>query len=237
MCKLYAYCRVSTKKQDLQRQIDNICKIYPNAVIYSDKFTGSTFDRPNWNKLYKLLKAGDTIVFDSVSRMSRSASEGAELYTELYSKGVELIFLNEPYCNTETYKKSAEKSIPETGNEIADIYIEATNKVLMILAKRQIEIAFEQAEKERKDICKRVKDGMAAKKNKAAAEGITVTYGAKQGVKLITKKSLSAKEIILKHSKDFNGTLNDSDCRKLAGISRNTFYKYKAELRAELPLN
>ena len=83
MSKVYAYCRVSTKRQDLQRQIDNICKIYPDAVIYSDKFTGSTLDRPNWNKLYKLLKAGDTIVFDSVSRMSRSASEGAELYTEL----------------------------------------------------------------------------------------------------------------------------------------------------------
>ena len=237
MCKLYAYCRVSTKRQDLQRQIDNICKVYPKAVIYSDKFTGSTLDRPNWNKLYKLLKAGDTVIFDSVSRMSRDAAEGAELYAELYSNGINLIFLNEPYCNTETYKKSAEKSIPETGNEIADIYIEATNKVLMILAKRQIEIAFEQAEKERKDICKRVKDGMAAKKNKAAAEGIIVTYGAKQGVKLTTKKSVFAKEIILKHSKDFNGTLNDIDCRKLAGISRNTFYKYKAELRAELPLN
>ena len=42
------------------------------------------------------------------------------------------------------------------------------------------------------NICKRVKDGMAAKKNKAAAKGITVTYGAKQVIKLITKKSLSA---------------------------------------------
>ncbi len=48
------------------------------------------------------------------------------------------------------------------------------------------------------------------------------------------QKSISAKKIILKHSKDFNGTLNDSECCKLVGISRNTFYKYKAELRAEL---
>ena len=103
----------------------------------------------------------------------------------------------------------------------------------MILAKRQIEIAFEQAEKERKDICKRVKEGMCSKKEKAAANGITVTYGAKQGVKLTTKKSIAAKDIIIKHSKDFNGTLNDSDCCKLAGISRNTFYKYKSELKAE----
>ena len=233
MCKMYAYCRVSTQRQDLQRQIDNITKLYPNAVIYSDKFTGATTDRPNWNKLHKLLQAGDTVIFDSVSRMSRNAAEGAALYEELYSRGVNLIFLNEPHCNTDTYKQSAAQSIPETGNEIADIYIKATNKVIMILAKRQIEIAFEQAEKERKDICKRVKEGMQSKKKAAAAEGITITYGLEKGAKLTTKKSIAAKQIILKHCKDFGGSLTDEETAKQAGISRNTYYKYKAELRAE----
>ena len=233
MCKMYAYCRVSTQRQDLQRQIDNITKLYPNAVIYSDKFTGATTDRPNWNKLHNLLQAGDTVIFDSVSRMSRNAAEGAALYEELYSRGVNLIFLNEPHCNTDTYKQSAAQSIPETGNEIADIYIKATNKVIMILAKRQIEIAFEQAEKERKDICKRVKEGMQSKKKAAAAEGITITYGLEKGAKLTTKKSIAAKQIILKHCKDFGGSLTDEETAKQAGISRNTYYKYKAELRAE----
>ena len=231
--KIYAYCRVSTQRQDLQRQVDNITKLYPSAVIYSDKYTGATTDRPNWNKLHKLLQAGDTVIFDSVSRMSRNAAEGSELYQELYCKGINLIFINEPHCNTDTYRQSAAQSIPETGNEIADIYIQATNKVIMILAKRQIEIAFEQAEKERKDICKRVKDGMAAKKNKAAAEGITVKYGLEKGAKLTVKKEAPAKDIILKHSKDFGGSLSDMEVCKLAGISRNTYYKYKAELRAE----
>jgi len=232
--KIYAYCRVSTQRQDLQRQIDNITKLYPSAVIYSDKFTGATTDRPNWNKLHKILTAGDTVVFDSVSRMSRNAAEGAQLYQELYCKGVNLIFINEPHCSTDTYKQSAAQSIPETGNEIADIYIQATNQVIMILAKRQIEIAFEQAEKERKDICKRVKEGMQAKKNKAAAEGITIQYGLDKGAKLTTKKSISAKEIIKQHNKDFGGSLNDHDTATLAGVSRNTYYKYKAQLRAEL---
>ena len=235
MCKLYAYCRVSTQRQDIQRQIDNIRKVYPNTdiIFYSDKFTGATTDRPNWNKLYKLLQAGDTVIFDSVSRMSRDAVEGAALYSELYCKSVNLIFLNEPYCNTDTYKKSAEQSIPATGNEIADIYIQATNQVIMILAKRQIEIAFEQAEKERKDICKRVKDGMQAKKDKATAEGRTIHYGLEKGAKLTVKKAAPAKEIIVKHSKDFGGTLNDKDVCKLAGISRNTYYKYKSELKTK----
>lgn len=153
---LYAYCRVSTERQSLKRQMDNIVAAdngaYKNARFYSDKFTGSTLDRPEWSKLYKRLKDGDTIVFDSVSRLSRDAESGAELYQELYGMGVNLIFLNEPHCNTDCYRQAATASIPATGNEIADVYIEATNKVLMILASQQIAIAFEQAEKERLDI-------------------------------------------------------------------------------------
>lgn len=56
--------------------------------------------------LLKVVKAGDTIVFDEVSRMGRTADEGFELYKELYEKGVELVFLKEPHINTEVYKKA-----------------------------------------------------------------------------------------------------------------------------------
>jgi len=83
---VYAYCRVSTKMQKLQRQIDNIKAAYPeisSSSYYMDSFTGRTMDRPEWNKLYKRLKAGDMVVFDSVSRMSRNAVEGAELYEKM----------------------------------------------------------------------------------------------------------------------------------------------------------
>ena len=235
--KLYAYCRVSTERQSLKRQIENIKsaneRAYQGALFYSDKYTGSTLDRPEWNKLYKRLKKGDTVVFDSVSRLSRDAESGAALYQELYDKGINLIFLNEPHCNTECYRQAAAANIPPTGNKIADIYVKATNEVLMLLARRQIAIAFEQAEKERLDLCKRVKDGMRAAKAVAAERGIEITYGLPKGTKLTTKKSLAAKEVIRKHSKDFNGTLNDQDVIKLASVSRNTYYKYKAELRAE----
>ena len=49
-------------------------------------------DRPEWNKLYEKAKEGDTIVFDSVSRMARNAAEGVQIYFELYEKGIQLIF-------------------------------------------------------------------------------------------------------------------------------------------------
>lgn len=235
--RLYAYTRVSTHRQSIKRQIDNIASAnngaYAGALFFSDTSAGSAFDRPEWNRLYKQLKAGDTIVFDSVSRLSRDAESGASLYEDLYRKGVNLIFLNEPHCNTDCYRQAAAASIPPTGNEIADIYIEATNKVLMLLARNQIVLAFEQAEKERLDLCNRVKDGMKAAKDEAARQGIEKRYGLAPGTKLTTQKSISAKEIILNHSKDFNGTLEDPEVIKLCGISRNTFYRYKRQLKQE----
>ena len=68
---MWVYCRVSTKKQSLQRQIDNIKAVFPEIPdnrFFSDKFTGNTVDRPMWKKLYKKLRSGDTVIFDSVSR-------------------------------------------------------------------------------------------------------------------------------------------------------------------------
>jgi DNA invertase Pin-like site-specific DNA recombinase len=225
---MYAYCRVSTERQSLQRQIDNISAAFPEIspkCFYQDKFTGATQDRPAWNKLLQKVQSGDTIVFDSVSRMSRDAAEGAKQYEELYKMGISLIFLNEPHCNTDTYKTAAAASIPTTGNEIADIYIEATNRVLMILAKRQIMIAFEQSEKERKDICKRVKDGMKASGNMG---------GRKTGFTYESEKVTKAREIIREKSKDFGGQCTNEELMNITKISRDTFFKLKKQLKAEM---
>ena len=57
--------------------------------------------------------------------------------------------------------------------------------------------------------------------------------GGKTGAKLNVKKAAPAKAVILKHSKAFGGTLDDAECMKLAGLARNTYYKYKRELREE----
>lgn len=54
--------------------------------------------------------------------------------------------------------------------------------------------------------------------------------GQKPGIKLTTKKSVTAKDIIQKHNKSFGGSLNDVETIRQAGVSRKTFYKYKREL-------
>lgn len=225
---VYGYARVSRKEQNIERQIRNILQKYPDAKIFQEAFTGRRLDRPEWMKLYKRLQPGDTVVFDSVSRMSRSADEGVDLYLELYDKGIQLVFLKEPHINTATYKKALENGISETGNEIADIYIEATNQVLKLLATDQIRLAFGQAEKEVEDLRQRTREGIKT----ARIDGKQI--GQKKGNKLHIKKEEPAKELILKHSKDFGGTLSYEECMKISGISKNTYYKYKKELLQQL---
>lgn len=226
--KKYGYCRISTAKQNIERQVRNILNEYPDAIIIQEVFTGTkTEGRTEWEKLYKTVKQGDTIIFDSVSRMSRNKEDGVILYMELFNRGVNLLFIKESYINTDVYRSTIEQTIGTTGNDIADIYIEATNKVIRLLAEKQIIKAFEQSEKEVNDLHKRTSEGIETAKMNGKQ------IGQKPGAKLITRKSIEQKEIIRKHSVDFGGTLNDIECMKLTGLSRNTFYKYKREIKAE----
>ena len=81
MSKEYGYARISTPKQNIDRQIRNILAAHPQAHMIKEVFTGTKFQgRREFEKLLKKLNAGDTIIFDSVSRMSRDAEEGFTMY-------------------------------------------------------------------------------------------------------------------------------------------------------------
>jgi DNA invertase Pin-like site-specific DNA recombinase len=110
----------------------------------------------------------------------------------------------------------------------SDFILEGINKYLLSLAKEQIKIAFNQSEKEVSDLHQRTKEGIET----ARLNGKQI--GQKKGTKLTTKKSIEAKEQILKYSNDFQGSLTDVEAMKLIGLARNTYYKYKKELVQEL---
>lgn len=224
---IYGYCRVSTKKQNILRQVENIIKIYQTAKVFQESYTGTTTDRKEWSKLKKIVKPGDTIIFDSVSRMSRNAEEGIKEYFNFVERDIELIFLKEGYINTALYKKALENKIDSTGNKIADIYIDATNEVLKILAQEQIKIAFDQAEKEVLDLRERTKEGLRVTKAKGTV------LGRKQGDTYTTKKEKEMREKIKKLAKDFGGNLKDIEVFTLLGITKNTYYKYKKNIILE----
>ena len=220
----YGYTRKSTPKQSIDRQIRNIKALFPNAVIIQETYTGTKIDRKEWNKLYKAVKAGDTIIFDSVSRMSRNAAEGFEAYEALYNRGVHLIFLKEPHINTDVFKNAIAVSVPMTGTNI-DFILEGVNKYLMAIAKEQIRLAFQQSEKEVEDLHQRTKEGIETARLNGKRIGLT------KGTKLTTKKSIAMKERIKALSKEFGGSNTDAEVMAITGLARNTYYKYKRELK------
>ena len=224
---IYGYCRISTNKQNIERQIRNILKAYPKAEIWQETYTGTKTDgRKKFEHLLKTIETGDTVVFDSVSRMSRNAEIGFQIYQELFDMGVELVFLKEPHINTATYKKALSNNIRMNGTK-TDIILRAINEYLMELAKEQIVLAFEQSEKEVSDLHQRTREGIETARLKGKQ------IGRKRGSVIVTKRGIAVKEGIKKYSKDFNGTLSDMDCISLLRVARNTYYKYKKELKTE----
>ena len=221
--KTYGYARISRPQQSIDRQIRNIKAEYPSAVIIQEAFTGTKMDRPEWSKLFKKVRSGDTIVFDSVSRMSRNADEGVQIYFELYENGVQLIFLKEHYIDTAVYAENMRDKIELQGTDEDEIF-KGLNNYFRKLAERQIRIAFEQAEKEVEDLHQRTREGIET----ARLNGKQI--GQRPGNKLHIKKKTPAMEKIRKYSRDFDGSLPDAEVMKLVGLSRNTYYKYKREI-------
>lgn len=235
MC-IYGYCRISKRSQNIERQVRNILNEYPTARIIKEAFTGTKIEgRKELDKLLKIVKSGDTIVFDSASRMSRNQNEAIELYEELFNNNVNLIFLKEPHINTDTFRRALDNQIEvnlNTGNEATDTFIngiiEALNRYTIDLAKEQIKLVFAQCEKEVNDLHQRTVEGLLTAKMNGKQIGNV------KGAKLTTKKSIKAKELIKKYSKDFEGTLEDKEVITLTGVSRNSYYKYKREIREEI---
>lgn len=242
--KVFGYARVSTPTQSLERQRVNILKQYPDAIVFEEEYTGTKIDRPVLNKLMKHLHKGDVLVFDEVSRLARNAEEGFKTYKALYERGVTLAFLKESTLNTENFRKAEAEKVQMTGTDV-DIILKAVNEYMLRLAENQIKAAFETAQHEVDFLHQRTKEGIA----QARLRGSQI--GGVPGKKLKIKKSDPIKRLIRRYSKDFDGTLSDADVmsvlneknvdvqtdkstRKVsAHLSRNTYYRYKRELRME----
>lgn len=95
---IYGYARVSTKGQanDGNSLENQVSVLMENGVVevYSDSFTGTKMDRPNFNKLLTKLQKGDTLIVTKLDRFARSMSEGSQLVTELINRGIKVNILN-----------------------------------------------------------------------------------------------------------------------------------------------
>lgn len=143
---MFGYIRVSTKEQNEDRQIETMRKEgIDERDLFIDKASGKDYDRPKYQLLKQMVREGDVVVFDSITRMGRNMNETLEEYDWFVNYGVQLRFVKEPDINT-------------TGAS-DDIMKKAMQKIILTLL-----AAF--AEKERDEIRVRQAEGIAiAKKN------------------------------------------------------------------------
>lgn len=230
------YARVSTPTQKLDRQIKNLKEAYPNIVIISEVYTGSTDNRPKWNKLLRQCRAGiiEKIVFDEVSRFSRNAEEAIKEYKELYDLGIELEFIKEPHINSSIYRQSSERKIDidtekmdtETANLINAV-VGGLNDYLMAVAEKQIYLAFDHAQKERELLSKRTSEGLMQAKLMGSK------IGRQPGQRIDTRKKRKAIRCIRSNYKLLGGCLTATECMRAAQITKSTFYRYLKEMRED----
>lgn len=88
------YARVSKESQNLDRQLDALEK-YGVDIIYNEKMTGTKKDRPELQKMLERMTAGDFVVVEALSRLSRSLADLIQLMELFKSKGVHLVSLKE----------------------------------------------------------------------------------------------------------------------------------------------
>ncbi|MEH7254287.1 recombinase family protein [Neobacillus niacini] len=89
----YGYARVSTLSQELESQLKSL-KDEGCEKIFSEKFTGTKKDRPQFQELLLTLKKGDTLVVTKLDRFARSAVDGIQIIRNLFEQGVKIHILN-----------------------------------------------------------------------------------------------------------------------------------------------
>ncbi len=151
MSTVYAYCRVSTREQNLDRQLEAMRAFgVEEKHIFSEKMSGKDFDRPVYRRLMKTLKRGDVLVIKSIDRLGRSYQDVQEQWRLLTkTKKVSIVVLDMPLLDTRRDRTLV-------GMMIADL-------VLQILAYV--------AETEREFLRQRTREGMAVAKERGVRFG------------------------------------------------------------------
>jgi DNA invertase Pin-like site-specific DNA recombinase len=89
----YGYARVSTIHQDLQVQLEQLEKENCDK-IFSEKYTGTSKKRPEFQKLIGMLKEGDTLVVTKLDRFARSTQDALEIIKILFNRNIKVHVLN-----------------------------------------------------------------------------------------------------------------------------------------------
>ena len=150
--EMYGYVRVSSKDQCEARQVLALREFkVPEHNIYMDKMSGKNFNRPQYRRMVRKLKAGDVLVVKSIDRLGRNYEEILEQWRMLTKKKeVDVVVLDMPLLDTGMSGGNL------TGVFVADLVLQILSYV---------------AQTERENIRQRQREGIAAAKQRGVKFG------------------------------------------------------------------
>lgn len=199
----YGYARVSSRDQNLDRQLDAL-RTFPisDRHIYADKATGASFDRPRYRTLMRRLTEGDVLVITSVDRLGRNYEEIIEQWRYLtHSRRVDIVVMDMPLLDT---RASEEAVQGVTGTFISDLVLQLLSYVAQI---------------EREIIRQRQAEGIAAARARGKKFGRPPKVRPKQ-----------YQLIVLQYEE---GKISKTKAAKCLGVSRITFDKWRMQDKAK----
>lgn len=206
--KIFAYNRVSTEQQHLDRGRETIHKFcdskgYPLEDIYEDEFTGKVFDRPAYKTLKnKILRKGDVLIIPEYDRFGRNYQQSKRELLDFEDKGIIVMFLDIP---TTVVDLRTEK------NEITDLMMKQVSDTLISFQQAKAESEIQHREK-------RQREGYQAKRKRVEQGLETWNVGRPQ--------SLTDYEFYKLFYIYTEQGFNKTDMQKVMNISRQTFYNY-----------
>ena len=212
MGNYYSYKRISTdsERQNFNRQIKSLERYAAEHKIeylidFTEEKSAKNFtDRPQFQKLDKLLQSGDTVVFKDISRFTREAENGYKKYMEWLERDINIIFIDNPTISSNYIKHMT--SIAQEQDIVTKTAMEGVIKLLLI-------VELDRAEQQRRYISKAITDGIAASDKKS---------GRKLGQ--IDKMTEELKNDIMLYLSDRH--ITQIELMKKHEISRNTLKKY-----------
>ena len=124
----YGYARVSTREQNLDRQLDALAGfgVDPRHV-FADHASGRDFDRPQWRALVRALREGDVLVVTSIDRLGRSYEDILGQWRSItLERKAQVVVMDMPLLDTR------ERAGGVTGALIADIVLQLLSYVAQV---------------------------------------------------------------------------------------------------------
>lgn len=205
--KTFGYIRVSSKDQNEDRQRETMFKEGINERdLLIDKISGKDFNRPEYQLLKKMVRKGDIVVFDSITRMGRNMNDTMKEYEWFVENGIQLRFVKESMINTT--------------NDKDDVMKQAIQKIILTLL-----TAF--AEKERDEIRIRQAEGIAIAKAKGKHLGRP-----RLNLKSISKEQ--NQKLKQNYPAWKNKEITGVQFANMLELKKNTFYKILKEYESSL---